>query len=114
MPYHIRAVQATFFPKSHIEAPSTLCALAGVTPAKVEHLLMAVSKTGGVALSLGPTNGIRALCCIGIVVAHCLYWASLAHEDKAALYKGYAGNTWMNFVLHNAEPSMDAFLVLTG
>lgn len=75
---------------------------------------MGVSKPRNVAISLAPTNGIRALCCIGIVVAHCLYWASLAFGDKAALYKGYAAHTWMNFILHNAEPSMDAFLVLTG
>lgn len=76
--------------------------------------LMAVSKPPALPISLTPTGGIRALCCVGIVVAHCIYWASLPYENERQLYQGYAAQPWMDWVLHNAEPSMDAFLVLTG
>ncbi len=73
-----------------------------------------MGKPGALALCLAPTAGIRALSCIGVVLGHVIYFASLAHEDKADLYKGFATHPWMNLMLHNAEPSMDAFLVLTG
>ena len=73
-----------------------------------------MGKPRALALSLASTAGIRALSCIGVVLGHVIYFASLAHENKAELYQGYAAHTWMNLMLHNAEPSMDAFLVLTG
>ncbi|BDA41092.1 probable nose resistant to fluoxetine protein 6 at N-terminal half [Coccomyxa sp. Obi] len=73
-----------------------------------------MGKPRALALSLAPTAGIRALSCVGVVLGHVIYFASLAHEDKADLYKGYTAHKWMNLMLHNAEPSMDAFLVLTG
>lgn len=65
-------------------------------------------------MSFKPIEGIRALSCVAILVAHCVYWMSLEAEDKAALYGQYAAHRWMNLVLHIAEPAMDTFLVLTG
>lgn len=65
-------------------------------------------------ISLTPVEGIRAISCVAILVGHVIYWVSLEAEDKAPLYKQYGAHPWMNFVLHIAEPAMEAFLVLTG
>lgn len=75
------------------------------------NALKPVSNTG---ISLTPIESIRAVSCVAVLVAHCIYWVSLEAQDKAALYSHYAAHPWMNLVLHIAEPAMDAFLVLTG
>ena len=43
-----------------------------------------------------------------------IYYVGQGHQDKAAVYRAFRVKPWINAALHFAEPSMDAFMVLTG
>ena len=66
------------------------------------------------AIDLGPTSGLRALACSGVLFGHCMFWVARAAQDKLAVYQQLDQHPWMTGLMKMPEPFMDWFLVLTG